>query len=193
MTKQEQFEAVFNNNIHREGADKLLDWLIRSDFFKAPASSRFHLNVPEGLCKHSLNVYCRLFNEVQMEHLQDKYSEESIAICGLLHDICKANFYKETTRNVKNEETGKWEKVPYYAIEDQMPLGHGEKSVIILQSFMKLSMEEVMAVNWHMGGFDDRARVMGNAYDKYPLALLLHVADLKASHIDDVREGEQDG
>ena len=108
---------------------------------------------------------------------------------SLLHDVCKANFYKAGTRNVKNPETGIWEAVPSYSIEDKFPMGHGEKSVFIINQFMKLTVEEALAIRWHMGGFDDAVKggshSMGNAYEMYPLALLLHVADMKATYLDE--------
>ena len=85
----------------------------------------------------------------------DTDTEETYAIVALLHDLCKANFYKKGTRNVKNDETGKWEKVPSYSVEDMFPYGHGEKSVFLIERFMKLKVEEAVAIRWHMGGFDD--------------------------------------
>lgn len=114
-------------------------------------------------------------------------SEESYAICALLHDLCKANYYKLGTRNVKNETTGQWEKAPFYSVEDLFPYGHGEKSVFLIERFMKLKVEEAVAIRWHMGGFDDAARggcfAISEAYDKYPLAVKLHIADLQATYL----------
>ena len=108
-------------------------------------------------------------------------------ICALLHDLCKANYYKAGTRNVKNEVTGQWEKVPSYSVEDLFPYGHGEKSVFLIERFMKLRIEEAVAIRWHMGGFDDAARggcfAISEAYDKYPLAVKLHIADLEATYL----------
>lgn len=120
----------------------------------------------------------------------EKYcSEETIAICALLHDICKVGFYKTDFRNVK--ENGEWIKKPYYAREEELPFGHGEKSVYIIQSFMNLTREEAVAINWHMGGFDTRVKGGDNsiseAYSKFPLAVLLHVSDLEATYIDEKR------
>ena len=108
-------------------------------------------------------------------------------ICGLLHDVCKAIFYKVGTRNVKIDVTGQWEKVPFYQVADQLPYGHGEKSVYLIERFMRLRTEEAMAIRWHMGGFDDAAKggcfAISEAYDKYPLAVKLHIADLKATYL----------
>lgn len=114
-------------------------------------------------------------------------SAETIAICGLLHDVCKANFYKATTRNVKNDETGKWEKVPYYSIEEKFPFGHGEKSVFLIERFMKLTPEEAVAIRFHMGEFE-KERSTSDAYSKYPLAVMLHVSDLLATYMDEKEE-----
>ena len=109
---------------------------------------------------------------------------ESFAICALLHDICKAQFYKVSQRNVKNEQTGQWEKQPYYAVEDMFPYGHGEKSVFLVERFMKLKLDEAMAIRWHMGGFDDnKSYAMSQAYERYPLAVKLHLADLESTYL----------
>lgn len=184
------FMNAYQANINREGADKLLKWLESSDFFTAPASTRFHGDYPGGLCEHSLHVYARLHELCR--HFQIDASNETIAVCGLLHDICKVDFYKQTTRNRKNEQTGQWEKVPYYEVDDKVPYGHGEKSVYILSGFMRLSREEAMAIRWHMGGFDEAVRggsySMSRAYEMHPLAVLLHMADLAATYIDESKE-----
>lgn len=184
------FMNAYQANINREGADKLLKWLESSDFFTAPASTRFHGDYPGGLCEHSLHVYARLHELCRHFHIDA--SDETIAVCGLLHDICKADFYKQTTRNRKNEQTGQWENVPYYEVDDRVPYGHGEKSVYILSGFMRLSREKAMAVRWHMGGFDEAVRggsySMSRAYEMYPLAVLLHMADLAATYIDESKE-----
>lgn len=190
--KKQEFLDIFDKFITREGADKLKSYLLSSDFFDAPASGRYHCAYQGGLCEHSLNTYYRLLKNVKNE-FGDEYSnfisDESIAICGLLHDVCKIDFYKVDYRNVK--ENGEWVKKPYYAREEALPYGHGEKSVYILCGFIKLSREEAMAINWHMGGFDTRVRggdgSVSEAYCKYPLAVLLHVSDLEATFIDENR------
>ena len=189
---REEFTHVYVNIIQRSGADKLLDWIEnRTDFFDAPASTRYHLAEPGGLVKHSVHVFERLNALCESEDWAakgiSKPQKESIAICGLLHDLCKANFYKTSTRNVKNEATGQWEKVPFYTVEDQFPYGHGEKSVFLIERFMRLKTEEAVAIRWHMGGFDDSARggsfAISEAYDRYPLAIKLHIADLTATYL----------
>ncbi len=124
--------------------------------------------------------------------LREKYfeegdNEESFALCGLLHDVCKAQFYKVSTRNQKNDKTGQWEKVPFYMVEDAFPYGHGEKSVYLIERFVRLKPVEAVAIRWHMGGFDEAVKggsfALSNAYDKYPLAVKLHLADLEATYL----------
>lgn len=197
---KEKFLEIYRENISRPGADKLLAWLETTDFFTAPASTRFHLSRPGGLVEHSIHVYERLSNLVADEEGYPgstfgedfTISDETIAICGLLHDICKANFYTVEMRNRKNEQ-GQWEKYPFYVVDDQLPYGHGEKSVYIISSFMKLSREEAMAIRWHMGFSDNDFKAggysVGNAFGKFPLALLTHMADLQATYLDEP-EGE---
>ena len=134
MADKEQFLDIYKKNITRDGADKLLDFLEnKSDFFTAPASTRFHGAYEGGLLRHSLNVYECLVQYLARERVKDTYklnvSDETAAIVALLHDVCKVNFYTVSYRNSKNEQTGQWEKVPYYSINDTLPYGHGEKSV----------------------------------------------------------------
>ena len=182
MGYKEEFCEIFRSQIARPGSEKLLTWMEGTDFFTAPASTRFHGACAEGLVMHSLNVYHAL-----MEQLEEGDSPESFAICALLHDLCKANFYKKGIRNVKNEATGQWEKVPSYSVEDMFPYGHGEKSVFLIERFMKLKVEEAVAIRWHMGGFDDAVRggsfALSGAFEKYPLAVKLHIADLEATYL----------
>ncbi len=183
---KEEFIRIYNAQIKREGAGKLLKWLSGTDFFTAPASTRFHLACEGGLVCHSVNVY-RVLRE---RYFEEGDSEESFALCGLLHDICKAQFYKVSYRNAKNPQTKEWEQVPYYSVEDAFPYGHGEKSVYLIERFLRLKPAEAVAVRWHMGGFDDSARggsfAVSGAYEKYPLAVKLHLADMEATYL---REG----
>jgi hypothetical protein len=187
----EEFLEIYETFIERAGQDKLLAYLNGSDFFTAPASTRFHLAKKGGLLEHSLNVYKRLLKLVELEYgenWEDVYSHETVAIVALLHDVCKIGTYKTDYKNVKNEN-GVWEKVPFYATDDDLPYGHGEKSVYVINGFMRLSREEAMAINWHMGGFDERCKsggyTMSNAMSKYPLAVLLQMADYMATYLDE--------
>lgn len=184
MTSKEEFLQIYNEHIKRQGSQELLDWLLKTDFFTAPASTKYHGACEGGLVLHSLNVY-KTLRERYFD--DEKDSEESFAVCALLHDLCKAQFYKVSTRNVKNDVTGQWEKVPYYTVEDAFPYGHGEKSVFLIERFMRLKTSEAMAIRWHMGGFDDSARggsfAISLAYEKYPLAVKLHLADLEATYL----------
>lgn len=184
MGYREEFEEIYSDKIKRTGAVELLAWLNSTDFFTAPASTKFHCACLGGLVQHSVSVY-----HVMMEKhfAPESDSEESFAICALLHDVCKAQFYKKGTRNVKNEETGAWEKRPYYTIDDSYPYGHGEKSVFLIERFLRLKTSEAIAIRWHMGGFDDSARggsfAISQAYEKYPIAVKLHLSDLESTYL----------
>ncbi len=185
---KEEFVAIYRENIKRDGADRLLDYMLsdHSDFFTAPASTRFHGAHAGGLLEHSLNVYHCLKDYLSRPRAKElyrmDYSEESIALCALLHDICKMNFYKVDYRNAKNE-AGVWEKVPYYTIEDNLPYGHGEKSVYIISGYMRLAREEAFAIRYHMGfsGIEDKNNV-GRSFEMFPLAFALSVADMEATY-----------
>ena len=181
MTAKEEFIKIYTDNITRRGSAELLEWIRKTDFFDAPASTKFHCACEHGLVMHSVSV----FNTLMEKHFDEETdSLESFAICALLHDLCKAQFYKVSTRNVKNDETGQWEKVPYYTVEDSFPYGHGEKSVFLIERFMRLKLEEAMAIRWHMGGFDESAGfAISQAYNRYPLAVKLHLADLESTYL----------
>lgn len=187
MTNKERFIDIYKTYIHREGSDKLLDFLLshNSDFFEAPASTRFHGSYEGGLLEHSLNVYDCLKDYLDRprtkEVYQLQYSEESIAIVALLHDLCKINCYKKSYRNVK--ENGQWIQVPTYEYNDTLPYGHGEKSVYMISGYMRLSREEAFAIRYHMGfaGSED-ARNVGSAFEMFPLAFALSTADMEATY-----------
>lgn len=153
---KEEFLNIVNTYIKRDGIDKFLNWLNGTDFFTAPASTQYHLAERGGLCQHTLNVYRRLnkfLKDELGENYQDTYSQETIAIVALFHDICKANCYVESTRNVK-DHNGEWQQVPIYKFEEKLKYGHGTKSVFILQQFIKLSLDEALAIRYHMGGME---------------------------------------
>lgn len=177
--KEQIIELLKSTN--REGMDGLIEFLEKSDFFRAPASTRFHGDHEGGLAEHSFKVYEILKEKVKIAGLD--IPEESIIISALLHDICKTNFYKIDYRNAKNS-LGVWEKVPYYTIEDTIPYGHGEKSVMMLTEYIKLTNNEKYSIRWHMGFSEPKELygTLGQAFTKYPFALLLHEADLEATH-----------
>ena len=188
MDNQKRFEEIYHSKIKREGADKLWEFLTSpsSDFIYAPASARFHGAYEGGLLEHSLNVYDCLCDYLKRSRCQElygmDYSEETIAIVSLLHDLCKINCYKKGSRNVK-DESGKWISVPTFEFDDKMPYGHGEKSVYIINGYLRLSREEAFAIRYHMGfsGTED-ARNVGTAFEMYPLAFALSVADMEATY-----------
>ncbi|MBQ3489755.1 MAG: HD domain-containing protein [Clostridia bacterium] len=186
MTEKQRFLEICRTEIKREGLEKLLDWLEKSDFYEAPASTKYHGNYAGGLLRHSLNVYDCL-KRIASHYEEKNISAESIAIAALFHDVCKVNFYQKGYRNVKDEH-GKWVQKEIYEINEKFPIGHGEKSCIILQWFFgKLDIHELLAIRYHMGSFD--AAVKGGdfgiskAYEMAPLAAMLHLADLEATYL----------
>ena len=189
MTNREKFIDIFTTHIHREGASDLLAYLTgaNSDFFTAPASTRYHLACEGGLVDHSIHVYECLKDYLDRNKVKDEfglsYSDETIAIVSLLHDLCKVDVYKVSTRNVKDPVTGQWKQVPYYEFDDNLPYGHGEKSVYVISGFMRLTREEAFAIRYHMGfSNEDDARNVGRAFELFPLALALSIADTEATY-----------
>lgn len=184
---KEEFLTLLKQ-INREGMNELIDFIEnKTDFFTAPASTRFHGCYSGGLLEHSMKVYEILKHKVEnaIEHVEA--TNDTIKIIALLHDICKVNFYKVDYRNAKNSR-GEWEKVPYYTVDDTIPYGHGEKSVMILSEYIKMTPEEKYCIRWHMGFTEPKEQytTIGLAFKKYPLALLLHEADLEATYFYDI-------
>ena len=196
MTDKERFVSIFREKIKREGSEDLLNFLPSesSDFFTAPASTRYHGAEAGGLCRHSLNVYDCLCDQLARPRMKNlygiHYSEESIAISALLHDLCKINFYRVESRNVK--KNGVWQAVPYYTIDDRLPYGHGEKSVYIISGFMRLTRDEAFAIRYHMGfsGPEDNGTI-GKALEMFPLAFALCVADMEAAYFMEGKDEEE--
>jgi len=181
---REEFLALLRST-QRAGIENLIQYLEEeTDFFTAPASVNKHGAMYGGLLLHSIEVYRLLENF--SKPIRD-VAPATLVICGLLHDVCKANTYAVRTRNVKNEQ-GRWEEAEIFVIDDQFPFGHGEKSVYLLSKYIPLSDEEALAIRWHMGGYDDTARsyvggiTQSNAFDKVPLCVSLHLADMYAAH-----------
>ena len=187
MNAKERFIEIYSKFIKREGADKLLEYLKTSDFFTAPASARFHSSYEGGLVEHSLNVYDCLVSYLgsprTAEIIGTSYTEESIAIVALLHDLCKVGVYKKGFRNVKDEK-GTWQRVDTFEYDDQLPYGHGEKSVYIISGYMRLTREEAFAIRYHMGYSSEREdpRNVSAAFEMFPLAFALSTADSEATY-----------
>ncbi len=188
MSIKEKFIEIYNREITRPGADKMLEFLQspKSDFFTAPASTRFHGAYEGGLCEHSINVYECLKDYMERPRVKELYglevSSETIAIVSLLHDVCKIKCYKKGKRNVK-DETGKWISVDTFEFDDTLPYGHGEKSVYMISPYMQLTREEAFAIRYHMGfsGGED-VRNVGKAFEMFPLAFALSTADMEATY-----------
>ncbi len=196
MNLKEEFIRIYTENIKREGAKELLEYLTdesKCDFFSAPASTRYHGAYEGGLLEHSINVYKCLKDYLSRDKIKEEFglsfSDETIAIVALLHDMCKINVYKTSMRNVK-DSSGQWVKVPFYQFEDNLPYGHGEKSVYMISGYMRLSRDEAFAVRYHMGfSGEENKNSIGNALDMFPLALALNIADMEATFLLEGRNG----
>ena len=183
--KEEFIELL--KSTKREGMEELISFIQKTDFFTAPASTRYHGDYEGGLLEHSMKVYEILKHKAKNNIMNMEFAEDTLIIIGLLHDICKVNFYKVDYRNAKNER-GEWEKVPYYTVDDTIPYGHGEKSVMMLTEYIKLTPEEKYCIRWHMGFTEPKElyTTLGAAYKRYPLALLLNEADLESTYFYDI-------
>jgi len=154
--------------VERDGVQSLLEWLESTDFYTAPASTKYHGAYAGGLLEHSLNVFRRLVKRCPAADM------DTLTIAALLHDVCKIHLYEKTEDGYRHNE--------------QFPIGHGEKSVILILRHMPLTDEEITAISWHMGAFDSRAgagRSLSSAWEKCPLALHLHLADMEATWFDE--------
>lgn len=193
------FKNLFLASVHRNGAEELLERLENeTDFFEAPAGAKHHGAFPGGLVIHSLHVYYRL-REITICDLTkedapgpatlSEQEEETVAILGLLHDVCKAGVYHAETKRRRNPETGVWEDYLGYTFRDPLPLGHGEKSLYQIARFIRLEDHEALAIRWHMGAYDTAARTdlrgLSAAMEATPWVWRLHEADMCAAHIDE--------
>lgn len=177
------------HSVKRRNMDSLIDWLgNKTDYFVAPASVRYHGSYKGGLVEHSYDVYqCFLQLMETPQFKQHNFPMESVILISLLHDVCKTDFYFETTRNWKNPETNQWEQVPYYEVIDSHPYGHGECSVMLISDHIKLSTEEKYAIRWHSGGFDKSCAggntgIITDCFNMSPLCVCTHMADLMATY-----------
>ena len=204
MDNKELFENIARLAIKRKGIEDLLTMLSITDFYDAPASTRYHLSIYGGLCQHSLDVYYAMVNnmphKIYNKDFTDKYTLESRAIVSLFHDICKTNVYKPSVRNVKtysfdpnlyssyeikHDNIGDfvWTQEQTFIFDDEFPLGHGEKSVYLISQYINLTDDEAMAIRYHMGAFrQEDIQILNKIYSKYPLALALHISDMLATY-----------
>ncbi len=173
----------------RPGIENLLEFIHKSDFYMAPASTRFHGAYEGGLLEHSLNVLDCLAEKKASDNaiwhkILANVQSESIVISALLHDLCKTYFYATEMRS-KKDEAGAWVQVPFYTVNDLIPYGHGEKSVMIIEEYIKLLPIERYAIRWHMGSYEPKElwNTLGTAMEKYPLVLALHEADMEATYL----------
>lgn len=176
------------SGIEREGMDALMQFIEKSDFYTAPASTRFHGAAEGGLLEHSINVYRCLMNKKNAEgsvwhDILADIPNESIALTALLHDLCKTYYYVTEMRNKKIN--GEWVQVPAYSVDDRIPYGHGEKSVMMIEEYIRLKPFERYAIRWHMGPYSGEHdwSTLASAMEKYPLVLALFEADMEATHL----------
>lgn len=195
MSNREQFIKIMKQ-VERPGVDELLTWLEGTDFYSAPASTRFHGSYPGGLVYHTLNVVYELRELVKFYEVTD-IPKESIIIVALAHDFCKINIYQETMVNVppQRSKSGKWEQQLGYKKNETLRLGHGAKSLSILQNFIKLEDYEKEAIFWHVGAYDlgwyNNVNDLNAIFKENKLAFLLHMADMVATYITE-SEGEEE-
>lgn len=176
--------------VKRDGIEQLLEWLETNDFYSCPASQRFHGAYPGGLLEHSLNVYDEL-KRLLSAYPEVSVDEESVIVSSLFHDLCKVKLYTTEKRNRKNQN-GQWESYDAYTIKESFCFGgHGSKSVYLTQHFIPLTPEEAVAINCHMSSWDGNQYV-GSAFEQFPLAWLLHVADESATYIKESKTEKQE-
>lgn len=192
MNYEETFRNIIAEKVSRAGVEELLDHLANeTDFFTSPASTKYHGSYHGGLAEHSLNVYYCLIDELRFIYgngWQDAWSEESVVLVSLFHDLCKIGRYKSEIRNVKNPETGTWDTAEVFVYDNNyFRMGHAARSVHELEKYVKLTDEEAQAIYWHMGAFDtspyNTVGDLSEAYSSNTLAFALHRADMMATHV----------
>ena len=178
---KERFISLLKTT-NRAGVDNIIAWLESTDFFEAPASTQYHENYTGGLCEHSLKVYDTF--ETLHKTFNFNININSIILMSLLHDVCKANCYTKEKKNVKIGQN--WTQVDYWKFDDNNPIGHGHKSVILLQQFgLTLNDLEIQSIITHMNGYDTSDLFSAsNVYNKNDLTIWLHVADFIATYKD---------
>ena len=181
----------------RDGIENLIKYLEKHDYFSAPASTKYHLSCMGGLAQHSLNVYENMMqlyygenwkNNSKFSVCPDGTEHENIIMVALLHDLCKVDFYK-LTNGRKKDDAGNWVDTQYYVVEEQIPiLGHGTKSVVVAQQFIRLYVDEIQAISFHMGCQDaDQvySSTVSGVFEQSRFCLFTHLADLRATFVED--------
>lgn len=214
MIEEEQDKIIAENvkefedalsSIEREGIDKVIDYCREHDMYTAPSSTKFHLSVKGGLLQHSLNVYNIARNI--MDKNEDgtlsykvngvevcRVTEDTLKIATLLHDFCKMDTYKPYYKTVEHSD-GSISKVKSYKFDEDLPMGHGDKSVYLLNGIISLTEEEACAIRWHMGAFGNESNSMGfsKAVSKYPIIWCIHSADMQAAQFMEAKTGNRKG
>lgn len=163
-------------------AERCINWLRSTDFYSAPASTRYHESEPGGLLKHTLKVLVQAYQLMTVPTFAfANLNLGEVTLAALAHDWCKIGKYELSTRNVKNEKTGTWEKVPCYNYkESDIPFGHGVASMYVAMKFFRLNMQQALAIRWHMGRWyvaDSDINDLQHSNEKYPLVHLIQFAD----------------
>ena len=195
---KQRYISLCHQHIQRDGLDKVLSYLEKTDFYTAPSSSNFHMNEAGGLCLHSMNVFetaCKIYDQIALPAIQsgispftEEISMESIAISTLFHDLCKVKLYHPKER-WKKDEQNRWVSYPGYELQDDFPFGHGEKSCLMLSWYMRLKPEEMLAIRWHMGMFDMAENGSSQRYayyaatEKSALVNIVQAADMLTSKL----------
>lgn len=180
--KWEEFKSLLRST-NRDGIEEVIKWLDESDFKFAPASTQYHNSIKGGLLAHSLQVYYHMYDFANMIQFFE-IPQDTIILTALLHDVCKVDTYSTSYRNVKNED-GQWVKVPYFTVDEKIPYGHGEKSVMLLQYHgLKLNLIEIMMIRSHMGSFRDNQYLtdVSHRFSKCPQTIVLHFADMLSTY-----------
>lgn len=175
----------------RNGVDNVISFLETSDYFTAPSSMKYHSNYDGGLVDHSLLVLSTGYRLLEMMKVMNpdigtRVAADSLILTTLLHDTCKCSFYKAADK-WRKDSSGRWESYKGYEIDDRFPIGHGEKSVIMLQKFgLDLNAEEMLAIRWHMGTWDgssmnDSKTAYLHSIDMSPLLVVVQTADSVSS------------
>lgn len=179
---------IFKDTMRDIVSDNTINELLDLGFFQAPASLKYHGSYQGGLFDHSFIVAKNLLQ--MTNHLRLEWElERSPLLIGMFHDLCKVDSYKPSTILVDSKQTKHPISLPdptrWEYNTDQLFLGHGDKSVMLLSQFFKLTLEEICCIRYHMGAFTEKEEWNDytNAIKTYPNVLWTHTADMIASHM----------
>lgn len=164
----------------------IVSYLSSTDFYSAPASSRYHDMFPGGLLYHHLQVYNQILDLRQIGKFQN-VDIASAVLVALVHDWCKIGMYEKYAKNVKNPVTKEWDSVNAYRIRDDSTgrLGHGPQSVVMAMrlcniQYSTLTDDELAAIRWHSATYDVTSYdiyALNDCNRNIPLVHMLQFAD----------------